>query len=100
MEGKQTENVWVKMNDELKSLKGNYLEDTSVYSPALLLLEQQWMNTRKKVGLYFSIDKLESIFQNNRNCSNHILFSEICIASRKFASSISQKSKYIGRHQF
>lgn len=41
MAGKQTENVWVKMNDELKSLKGNSLEDSSVYSPALLLLEQQ-----------------------------------------------------------
>ena len=56
MAGKQTENVWVKMNDELKSLKGNSLEDSSVYSPALLLLEQQWMNTGKKVRLYFNID--------------------------------------------
>jgi len=41
MAGKQIENVWVKMNDERKSLKGNSLEDSSVNSPALLLLEQQ-----------------------------------------------------------
>lgn len=61
MTGKQTENLWVKMTNGLKNLKGNCLEDSSVQSPELLLWGKKWISTDKKVRLYFNIDKLEDV---------------------------------------